>query len=224
MRQVIIDLIDTLKNCGFVAENAINGEGRVASLSDEKNIVEFLLKHDKWKNIIKRTKLRSAGDIIVLDYDENHPPHLINIKTTNLTRDNATSIVGFAYGLTNLTLDELPSRLSIKGLIGHIKKNPNNLKTKDYYYLVFDKTNMNNVTIRPLKDVEFWYPNPSNRLQIDWSKEFNNSNVTDNFKISAERIINGLRLSWEKQVNKMPKNYEWVLYNTTEKPTKLKPI
>jgi len=211
MRQVLIDLISDLRNTGLVAEQSINGESRVSSLVDEENVTEWLLKHPKWKNYVSVTNLRGAGDMIVKDYDGNHPPHLINIKSTNLTTDNATSIVGFAYGLTNLSLNELPSRMGEKKLIELIRTQPNELKTKDYYYLVFDKENMSNISLRPLKDVVHWKPNPSNRLQIDWANEFNNKNVTDNYYVSAKRIVEGLKSSWFKKVSNMPNNDEWDL-------------
>lgn len=211
MRQVLIDLVDDLKNCGLIAEQAINGEGRVASLVDEGKIVERLLKHPKWKNYIIKPTGRGAGDIIVKDYDNKHPFHLINIKTTKLTTDNATSIVGFAYSLTDLTIDELPIRMGEKKLIELIKSRPNTIKTKGYYYLVFDKNNMSNISIRPLKDVEYWKSNPSNRLQIDWQKEFSNKNVTDNIMVSAKRILGGLKMAWDKKVSKMPCDNEWDL-------------
>jgi hypothetical protein len=211
MRQILIDLVNDLRDTGLVAEQAINGEGRVSSLVDEENVIEWLLNHPKWKNYVSVTNLRGAGDIVVKDYDENHPPHLINIKSTNLTTDNATSIVGFAYGLTNLSLNELPTRMNEKKLIELIKTRPNELKTKDYYYLVFDKKNMSNVSLRPLKDVEYWKPNPSNRLQIDWGNEFYNNNVTTDNHFTSKRIINGLKSSWLKKVNNMPKDSDWDL-------------
>lgn len=211
MRQVLIDLISDLKDNGLVAEQAINGEGRVSSLVDEKNVTEWLLKHPKWKKYVSITNLRGAGDMVVKDYDENHPPHLINIKSTNLTTDNATSIVGFAYGLTNLSLDELPKRMDEKQLLDLVKSRPNLLKTKDYYYLVFDKKDMSNVSLRPLKDVEYWKSNPSNRLQINWKKEFYNENVTNDSNVVYKRIIGGLKLCWMKKVENMPKDSDWDL-------------
>jgi hypothetical protein len=211
MRQVLIDLVKDLRNTGLVAEQAINGEGRVSSLVDEENVIEWLLKHPKWKNYVSVTNLRGAGDMVVKDYDESHPIHLINIKSTNLTTDNATSIVGFAYGLTDLSLNELPSRMNEKKLIELIKTRPNNLKSKDYYYLVFDKKNMSNLSLRPLKDVEYWKPNPSNRLQIDWGNEFHNQNVTNESDVSAKRIIVGLKSAWDKKVDNMPKDGDWDL-------------
>lgn len=209
MRQVLIDLVNDLKGNNLVSEESINGEGRLASFVDEKNIRDWLERHPKWSNFIIKQKVRRAGDLLIKDYDENHPPHLINIKTTKLTTDNATSIVGFAYGLTNYSSDELPSRMTQKKLIELIGKNPSTLKTKDYYYLVFDKNDMSNISIRPLKDVEYWKCNPTNSLQIDWKKEFYNTNTTQDFTVSKDRILRGLKNCWQKKKKSMPEDNEW---------------
>jgi len=207
MRQVLVDLVSDLRSCGLTACQTI--DGRIGSTSDESKIIEWLTNHPKWKNYVKQTKIRGAGDIIVIDYDINHPPHLVNIKTTLLNTDNATSFVGFTYSLTDLSLDELPKKIKLKKLIALCKARPNPVKTKDYYYLVFDKGNMSNVQIRPLKDIEHWSTNPTNWLQIKWNKEFGNNDVTEQYVDSHKRIIGGLKNCWKKKVLSMPQDDEW---------------
>lgn len=204
---VLIDLVNDLKASNLIAEDTLNGDGRPASLIDERNIIEWLVKHPKWKNFVIEQEARLAGDILVKDYNPTNPIHLVNIKSTFGTTDNATSMCGFAYALTDLTIEELPYRLSEIELQELINTRGTDNPIKDYYYLTFNKKCMQDVFIRGSKNIINWVHNPTNKLQINWKKEWTSDYPSFNYQEALTNIWGGLALCWDKKVKSMPSDW-----------------
>lgn len=204
--KILLDLVEDLKKANLIAEENINGEGRVASLVDEKTITIWIKNHPKWSRYYIEVPARKPGDFLFRD-DENDLIHVINIKTTKGTTDNATSMVGFIYALTDLTIEELPSKATEKTLLEYVDKRGVDIPMKDYWYLTFNKENMNEVFIRGAKQIVNWKSNPSNKLQINWSKEWETEYPNYSYEESKNNIIGGLKEVWEKVKAKMPS--EW---------------
>jgi len=203
---ILAELVDDLKNANLVSQYNINGEGRVASLVDEETITEWINGHSKWNKYYIEVPARKPGDFYLKDV-ENNLIHVINIKTTKGTTDNATSMVGFIYALTDLTIEELPSFATEKTLLEYVKKRGVDNPFKDYYYLTFNKNNMNDVFIRGSKQIVNWSANPSNKLQINWAKEWKSEYPNYSYEESKNNIIGGLKKVWDKVKMKMPQ--EW---------------
>ena len=146
---------------------------------------------------------RKPGDFYFKDY-KSELIHVINIKTTKGTTDNATSMVGFIYALTDLTIEELPTFATEKTLIDLVNTRGVDIPNKDYWFLTFDKNDMNNVFIRGSKQIVNWKSNPSNKLQINWKKEWETDYPDYSYEESKQNIIGGLQEVWEKVKNKMP--------------------
>jgi hypothetical protein len=204
--KILLELCQDLESASFIAENNVNGEGRLASLIDEGNIKNWMKNHTKWCKFYKEVSIRKTGDFHLKD-DENDLIHIINIKTTKGSTDNATSMVGFLYALTDLTITELPSFASEKDLVQLVKTRANDIPFKDYYYLTFDKNNMNKVFIRGAKQIVNWVPNASNKLQINWSKEWASDFPNYSYEQTKHNIIGGLRNCWDKLKLKMPEGW-----------------
>lgn len=148
-------------------------DGRINSCIDEKIILDLLLK--KFKSKIKIPKIRmwydfSIYDNILLEYIP------INIKTTNtFTHDNTGNLAMCVHAYTNETLDIERSynngKMS-KILIDKIKKKHwNNKHKKDYYFLVLNKNNSNDIIINSLKGLNVLTPNAHNLpFQVCWDK------------------------------------------------------
>jgi len=203
---ILLDIVEDLKSANLIAEGNVNGEGRAASLVDEEHITNWIKSHKKWGEYYIDVPARKPGDFYLKDV-ENDLIHVINIKTTKGTTDNATSMVGFIYALTDLTIEELPSFATEKTLLEYVKERGVDNPLKDYYYLTFNKNDMNDVFIRGSKQIVNWSANPSNKLQINWSKEWVTEHPNYSYEESKNNIIGGLKEVWEKVKAKMPQ--EW---------------
>ena len=204
--KILLELVDDLKNANFVSQNNINGEGRVASLIDEETITNWLKNHPKWSKFYIEVPARKPGDFYLKD-DENGLIHVINIKTTKGTTDNATSMLGFIYALTDLTIEELPATATEKTLLKYVNERGVDNPMKDYWFLTFNKNNMNDVFLRGAKQIVNWKANPSNKLQINWKNEWVTEYPDYTYEQSKNNIIGGLKEVWKKVKEKMPQGW-----------------
>lgn len=193
--KILNDIVESLSTANI---NAVSDddEGRVNSKKDEANVINWLLNNKKFKNKVRPVALRQFGDLIVTD--EKGRDHYVNIKTSSGGSDNAFSKLGFLWAFTNLSIDKLPKSISDEkwfDLICKHKKDAN----RDYWFLSFNKANMNDVTLRGVKQVENWAKNPTNNLQINWKKEHETKVKRYTFEEAWKRvIIDGVLFCWEK--------------------------
>jgi hypothetical protein len=125
-----------------------NEDGRINSSIDENEIIKLLIK--KFGEKIKKPKIRMWYDILAFDYMYGWIP--INIKTTTTTTsDNTGNLAMCVYAYTDEILDIHKNKSYENGKMGDIlfdklkmkKYNTNN--KKDYYFIVLNKTNVNDV-------------------------------------------------------------------------------
>lgn len=195
--QVLNEIVEALKKSNLRAVNE-NDEGRVNSKKDEDKIIAWLMKQPAFKGKIRAGVLRGFGDMQVLSDGEWH---VVNIKTSVGSSDNAFSKLGILWALTDLTLDDF-QRLKIANKISDSKFAELVIKhkketTRDYWYLSLDKKDFSHVIVRGVKQITHWGKNPTNNLQIMWSKEHESKPNTASFDNVFDNIItNGAFKCW----------------------------
>jgi|688.fasta_scaffold41731_8 hypothetical protein len=198
--KILNDIVAALSTANI---NAVtdDDEGRVNSKKDEANVINWLLKNKKFKNSVRPVALRQFGDLIVTD--EKGVDHYVNIKTSSGGSDNAFSKLGFLWAFTDLPIEKLPKSISNKKWFELITKHKKDVG-RDYWFLSLDKSDMNNVTLRGVKQVENWAKNPTNNLQINWRKEHDTKVKKYTFEQAWNRvIIDGVLFCWEKYCDSM---------------------
>ena len=198
-RKVFKELIEDLKSANFIAEKKVAGEGRGGSLKDENNIINWLLKHPKWGSRVEETKARRFGDFILDGI------YYINIKTDEFNKNprpgggcNVFSKCGFAYALSNATVEEIGGSMNLTKFTNFINScNVDN--NRDYLFLCFNKLNMQEIFIRGAKEINHYYGNPSNFLQVNLPWEYINEPVDRSFTEAKEFILSTLKGSIEKK-------------------------
>jgi hypothetical protein len=149
-----------------------NDDGRVNSSMDEDNIIQIIVKH--YGNRIKKPNMRMWYDILAFDYRYGWIP--INIKTTTTqTSDNTGNLAMCVYAYTNIQLDLDKSyengKMSVVLVDALKSKKYNILHKKDYYFLVLNKTNANDVIVNSVKGLTHLTPNINNLpFQVNWAK------------------------------------------------------
>jgi len=199
--KILNDIVEALKKSNLKAVNE-NTEGRVNSKKDEDKIIAWLEKQPKFKNRIKAGVLRSFSDMIVVDYDGSE--HVVNIKTSIGSSDNAFSKLGLLWAFTGLTIKEyedlgIANKISDKKFAELIIKHKKET-TRDYWFLSLDKKDFSHVMVRGVKQITHWGKNPTNNLQIMWSKEHESLPNTNEFEVVFNNVItNGVFYCWAKK-------------------------
>lgn len=175
-----------LQSCSFECSYK-NNDGRINSNIDEKIIINLLLKKFSKKIIV--AKKRMWYDILVFDSINGWLP--VNIKTTTtLTCDNTGNLSMCLYSYTDEILDlnknynnGISSNIISKKLE---KKEYNKNPKKDYYFIVINKNNTNDIIVNSIKGLNVLTPNINNLpFQICWKK-----NRTFTYKHINERVKN----------------------------------
>lgn len=148
-----------------------NEDGRVNSCIDEEEVIRILI--DRFGKKIKKPKCRMWYDILAYDHMYGWIP--INIKTTStLTSDNTGNLAMCVYAYTDERLDihrdHNNGKMSVM-LYDKIKnKEYNTNNKKDYYFLVLNKTNANDVIVNSVKGLTILTPNVNNLpFQVKWN-------------------------------------------------------
>lgn len=181
-----------------------NEDGRINSCIDEDEIIKLLI--TKFGHKIKKPKKRHWFDILVLDYRYGWIP--INIKTTTtLTNDNVGNLTMCVYTYTNENLDILNMNKSYdNGIMSIIlftklkNKNYNLNNKKDYYFIVFNKFNKNDIIINSVKGLTILTPNINNLpFQVKWcnNKLYKYENIYKKIKLFIE-CLQKPQLSWSE--------------------------
>jgi hypothetical protein len=170
-----------------------NEDGRINSCIDEDNIIILLINH--FGDKIKKPKIRMWYDILAYDFIFGWIP--INIKTTTTkTADNTGNLAMCVYAYTDEILDFNKSyengKMSII-LFNKLKsKNYNRNNKKDYYFIVLNKTNSNDIIINSIKGLKLLTSNINNLpFQICWDK--NRDYIYDNINIKIKLFIDSLQ-------------------------------
>lgn len=188
--KILNDIVDALKKSNLKAVNE-NSEGRVNSKKDEDKIIIWLQKQPQFANRIKEGVLRNFMDMEVIDYDGS--THAVNIKTSVGSSDNAFSKLGLLWALTDLTPAQyaelkITNKISDTQFAELVVKHKKET-TRDYWFLSLDKKDFSHVMVRGVKQITHWGKNPTNNLQIMWSKEHESEPNTQTFEEVFYNII-----------------------------------
>jgi hypothetical protein len=211
--KVLDDIADYLREYQVGISEKVEGEGRGGSLKDEGSIKRALYEHEVFKHLIIDEAARKFGDMIVLDYDKitRHP---VNIKTSIGKTDNCFSKAGIVYAFTDIPDDEIPKSMNFNKMNTLIKTRGKDIPTRDYWFLCVDKLDSSNVLVRGAKQINCWTVNinPSNILQINWTKEKLLPRKERTYDEALEVIMGGVK----KSLNEFWKNIpdEWKEHNT----------
>jgi hypothetical protein len=203
--QILLDIVELLKETGIPIYAKVEGEGRAGSLKDEGTVKKLLMEHPKFKKYVEDAKPRACGDIWVKDYN-NTTIHVVNIKTSFGSTDNAYSRTAFAYALTDLKAEDLPLSMTSKKMFELLKTNKCDDPNKDLWYLHIDKKDSKNVMIRGAKQINEWKPNPdqSNVMQINWKKEKTMEPLHRTWDEAYNVMIGGVKQSLRKCLANYP--------------------
>ena len=170
----------------------INEDGRINSCMDENVIIKILL--EEIPNRIYKPKARMWYDILIYDHLYGYLP--VNIKTTTtLTSDNTGNLAMCVYAYTDELLDlkkTYQNGKRSKILTDKIKrKKYNSNDKKDYYFVVVNKKNPQDIIVNSVKGLTKLTPNINNLpFQVCWNKNrnFNYKKIIDNVKLLINAI------------------------------------
>jgi hypothetical protein len=178
-------------------------DGRVNSSIDEDTIITLLIQ--EFNQRIKKPKVRMWYDILAYDYMYGWIP--INIKTTKTARsDNVGNLAMCVYAYTDEELNIHREKTYENGEMSEIlyeklKNKKYNLNhKKDYYFLVLNKTNSNDIIVNSVKGLNILCPNANNLpFQVCWKK--NNEYVYENINKKIKLFIDCIKKpkpSWQE--------------------------
>lgn len=180
-----------------------NADGRINSCIDENEIIELLIK--KFGIKIKKPKIRMWYDILAHDNMYGWIP--INIKTTTtITSDNTGNLTMCVYAYTNETLDIDNDKSYENGKMSNIlfnklkNKEYNTNNKKDYYFIVLNKMDSNDIIINSVKGLTVLTANINNLpFQICWNKnrEFKYENINKKIKLFID-CLQKPQISWKE--------------------------
>jgi hypothetical protein len=180
-----------------------NEDGRINSCIDEDGIIKLLIEKFGYK--IKKPKIRMWYDILAFDYIYGWIP--INIKTTTtITSDNTGNLAICVYAYTNEILDIHRDKTYENGKMSDIffdklkNKEYNTNNKKDYYFIVLNKTNANDIIVNSVKGLTILTPNINNLpFQVCWDKnrKFKYEKINKRIKLFIE-CLQKPRPSWKE--------------------------
>ena len=159
-----------------------NDDGRINSCIDEPNIIKLLISKfgDRIKkpetNILPKKTIRPWCDILAYDYIYGWIP--INIKTTTMIKtDNIGNLSTVLYAYTDNVFDLNVNKSYTNGKMSTIlfnklkNKQYNKHNKKDYYFLVLNKKNRNDIIVNSIKGLTILHSNINNLpFQVCWDK------------------------------------------------------
>ena len=146
---------------------AIDGDGRLGSVADEGNMIEWLGEIFKNTNVkLEKPAARSWYDILI---DVNGRKYYTNIKTTAGGADNISSKEGVLYYLSGGKTSDYKTFIRSRG---EFTLNAGN-ETADYFLLVMYK-NSKKILFTSLGRLGYLTPNFYNQpFQIPWGRKDN---------------------------------------------------
>jgi len=206
--EILKDVAEAIRKKKITISESVEGEGRGGSLKDEGTIIRFLEDHEVLGKYILPQEARRFGDMTVLDYD-GKTKHVVNIKTSIGSTDNATSKIGFLYALTDMEPEEMPGNMNWKKFIELLNERESDIPLKDYWFLCVDKKDSSNVLIRGAKQINCWKENanPANMLQIDWAKEKTLLPAKRTYEESYDVLVGGINRCIKKFINNLPEEF-----------------
>lgn len=178
-----------------------NDDGRINSSVDEDKIINMIIK--KYRNRIKKPKIRMWYDLLAYDYLYGWIP--INIKITTMTTNDNTGnlamcVHSYTDGVLNFNNHYENGKMSII-LFDKLKhKKYNRQYKKDYYFLVLNKNDIKDIIINSVKGLNMLCPNINNLpYQVCWNKnkKFEYKHITKNIEMFIE-CLQKPRPNWKE--------------------------
>ncbi len=167
-------------------------DGRINSCLDEDAVIKLLI--DKFGDKIIKPNKRMWYDILVYDYLYGWIP--VNIKTTTtMTSDNTGNLAMCVYAYTDAILDIHRNKTYENGKMSAIlfeklkNKKYNTRNKKDYYFIVLNKINKEDIIVNSVKGLNILTPNINNLpFQICWNKNriFQYGNINKKVKLFVD--------------------------------------
>jgi hypothetical protein len=154
-----------------------NEDGRINSCIDADEIIKLLM--EKFGNRIQKPDKRHWYDISVLDYMYGWIP--INIKTTTTTTSDNT-------GNLEINSEKSYENGKMSDILFNKLKNKqyNKNNKKDYYFLVLNKKNTDDIIVNSVKGLSILTANINNLpFQVKWcnNKVFKYENINNKIKL-----------------------------------------
>ena len=220
--EILQDIARYLEITRIQISEAVEGEGRGGSLKDEGAIKRALMNNEQLKPYIIDEKARKFGDMIVLDYDQK-TRHVVNIKTSIGSTDNCFSKAGMVYAFTNMSDTDIPKAMNFMTMNELIMKYGEDVPNRDYWFLCIDKNDSSKVMIRGAKQINNWVVNinPSNILQVNWTKEKQCEPIDRTWQEAYDVIIGGAKKSLQGFFDSLPVGWIHYQVNNTENDVSL---
>ncbi len=177
---IIENITEYLKE-NDIALSKKNTDGRLNSAENESEILTLIQR--KFKINIPRD--REWFDFSV---EENNDFYPVNIKVTDtLHADNLSCKLGIYFALTGL-LPDMPNEVSWENYFAKLHQNIKTHTDKDYYFLVINKNNKDDIFSNSLKGLQEIVPNGNNLpFQCKWG--INRTNVERTHEQAKEFIL-----------------------------------
>lgn len=189
-----------LKEQNIIINNSCS-DGRINSCFDEQHIINILRNNFK----IRQPKHRAWFDVLIFDNLYGWLP--INIKTTTMKScDNIGNLALCVQSYTNEKLQIFVNHRYDNGnmsklLINKLKNKEYNFHPKkDYYFLVINKKNPNDIIINSIKGLTKLTPNIHNLpFQVCWNdnREFVYEHITVKIKMFLD-CLKKPKPSWQE--------------------------
>ena len=204
--KILEDIEIALSEARIRINEKVEGEGRGGSLKDEGSVKAALRSHSKLKNHIHDVPPRRFGDMLVQDYD-GETFHVVNIKTSIGSSDNAFSKAGFLYAFTDIKYEDIPGQMGWDKWLKLLNEYRDPNVKRDYWFLCVDKNNSSDVLIRGARQIANYgeNPNPNNLLQINWKKEKEVGPVDRTYDEAYDVCINGVKRCYKKHFESLPR-------------------
>jgi hypothetical protein len=181
----------------------VGKDGRIESAIKEK---EYL---DKLNDLLIASNpdfwIVRPGDRYWYDIKINEIP--INLKLTVGGGDNALNKTAIAYSMSGD--DNVPLKMNIGQFFEHLKKIPKKEvrdRSSEYHYLVLNK-NTGQLLFKSIFDIHSYKSNPSNIMQINWTKEFLNADYkvvsNEDYKAKVRELLKTVQRSVKQLISSM---------------------
>ncbi|HHS6526810.1 TPA: restriction endonuclease [Campylobacter jejuni] len=200
MIQFLDKIVNYLKQHQIILNNLL-GDGRLNSAENESAIINLL---NMYFNNIEIPKIRSWYDFKLTHIDKEI---FINIKISDLNNnsaDNISSKLGMGYALTGIT------NMSHHWEIFHNQIKQGLTLGYDYYFLIINKQDTQDIFWTSLKRIETLVPNGNNLpFQCVWNRNRNFSKRNE--KEAIYYILEQYIASWDKKINYYPQELKDLL-------------
>lgn len=198
----ILFIKKNLRNANLNLSNN-STDGRINSCKHEDIIINTLRNIKDFKKRLYVPKDRHWFDLIIKDFQ--YGPLPINIKTTTMkTADNTGNFAMCVYSYTNHPIklkDNNNNGIMSKIFLQSIKNKKYNTRfKKDYYFIVVNKNNTNDIIANSVLGLSSLTPNINNLpFQVKWNhnRKFIHKNIKNSIK-QIKYAIQKPKPSWRE--------------------------